>query len=346
MKRDFRCRLYIMCLLVVFVVGCKVKRPDGVLPETTMENLLYDYHIAKAMSDNLPYNESYKKVLYTNAVFSKYGTTEAVFDSSMVWYTRNTEVLAKVYERVSKRLKAQQNSINHLIAIRDKKQMTSTPGDSIDVWAWQRMRRLTGMPIDNKLTFVLPSDSNFKKRDTLVWEVRYHFLERVKPDTTLYALMGMQIQFENDSIISETKRVTESGIQRIRLQSDTLGAIKEVKGFIYYPRKKTPHTLLTDDITLMRYHSNDTLPVLNDSLKTDSLKQDVVKEVVSKKTADTIEKADQQPQPRLTPEEMNRRRSNLQREVKPEQLEVEKHIQMEKREIRQERQMNQRRRPQ
>ena len=119
--------------------------------------------------------------------------------------------------------------------------------------------------------------------------------------------MGMQIQFENDSIISETKRVTESGIQRIRLQSDTLGAIKEVKGFIYYPRKKTPHTLLTDDITLMRYHSNDTLPVLNDSLKTDSLKQDVVKEV---------------------------------------QLEVEKHIQMEKREIRQERQMNQRRRPQ
>lgn len=61
MKRDFRCRLYIMCLLVVFVVGCKVKRPDGVLPETTMENLLYDYHIAKTMSDNLPYNESYKK---------------------------------------------------------------------------------------------------------------------------------------------------------------------------------------------------------------------------------------------------------------------------------------------
>ena len=43
---------------------------------------------------------------------------------------------------------------------------------------------------------------------------------------------------------------------------------------------------------------------------------------------------------------MNSRSSNLRREVKPEQLEVEKHIQMEKREIRQERQMNQRRRSQ
>lgn len=85
-----------------------------------MENLLYDYHIAKAMGDNLPYNENYKKVLYTDAVFNKYGTTKAVFDSSMVWYTRNMEVLAKVYEKVSKRLKTQQNAINQLIAIRDK----------------------------------------------------------------------------------------------------------------------------------------------------------------------------------------------------------------------------------
>ena len=49
-----------------------------------------------------------------DAVFKKYGTTEAVFDSSLVWYTRNTEVLSKIYERVSKRLKAQQNEINHL----------------------------------------------------------------------------------------------------------------------------------------------------------------------------------------------------------------------------------------
>lgn len=29
-------------------------------------------NIAKAMGDNLPYNENYKKVLYTDAVFNKY----------------------------------------------------------------------------------------------------------------------------------------------------------------------------------------------------------------------------------------------------------------------------------
>ena len=42
-----------------------------------MENLLYDYHLAKSMGDNLPYSENYKKALYLDAVFKKYGTTEA-----------------------------------------------------------------------------------------------------------------------------------------------------------------------------------------------------------------------------------------------------------------------------
>lgn len=373
MKKDLRFQWCILYLLAIFVTGCTVKRPNEVLPESTMEDLLYDYHIAKAMGDNLPYNENYKKVLYTDAVFNKYGTTKAVFDSSMVWYTRNTEVLAKVYEKVSKRLKAQQNVINHLIAIRDKKPMTSAPGDSVDVWAWQRMKRLTGMPTDDKLTFVLPSDSNFKERDTLVWKVRYQFLGNA-PDTALTALMAMQIIFENDSIISATQRVVNSGTQSLCLQSDTLGAIREVKGFIYYPREKTPHTLVLDKITLMRYHSNDTLQTLNDSLQSDSVpKPDAVrKEKVHEENTDAV-KTDLQQSQRLSPEEMNRRRSNRQREIKPELQEIKpeqpdvkpelreiksrsrrdvqleqpntgrKNVQSEQLELKQDRQMNQRR---
>ena len=373
MKKDLRFQWCILYLLAIFVTGCTVKRPNEVLPESTMEDLLYDYHIAKAMGDNLPYNENYKKVLYTDAVFNKYGTTKVVFDSSMVWYTRNTEVLAKVYEKVSKRLKAQQNVINHLIAIRDKKPMTSAPGDSVDVWAWQRMKRLTGMTTDDKLTFVLPSDSNFKERDTLVWKVRYQFLGNV-PDTALTALMAMQIIFENDSIISATQRVGNSGTQSICLQSDTLGTIREVKGFIYYPREKTPHTLVLDKITLMRYHSNDTLQTLNDSLQSDSVpKPDAVrKEKVHEESTDAV-KTDLQQSQRLSPEEMNRRRSNRQREIKPELQEIKpeqpdvkpelreiksrsrrdvqpeqpntgrKNVQSEQLELKQDRQMNQRR---
>lgn len=329
MKKFFRFQLCCFCLLIGVMASCKVKRPNEVLPESKMEEVLYDYHMAQSLSENMSYSENYKKVIYTEAVFKKHGTTEAAFDSSLVWYTRNTELLAKIYERVTKRLKTEQESINHLIAVRDKKPKTSAPGDSIDMWIGLRMAQLTGVPLNNKLTFTLPADTNFHKRDTLLWEVRYHFLAG-KPDTTRAAIMAMQIVYENDSMISRTKKIFRSGIERIRLQSDTLGMIKEVKGFIYYPEGKRWRTLLADQISLTRYHCTDTLSVaVRDSLqksdsikalKADSLKMKVNKDSIAKPTV----------QPRLKPKELNKRSDEV-HPVKPEQRETEQRIQDERR---------------
>ena len=54
MKSRFRFHLCCVCMLALAIVGCKVKRPDDVISESKMENLLYDYHLAKSMGDNLP----------------------------------------------------------------------------------------------------------------------------------------------------------------------------------------------------------------------------------------------------------------------------------------------------
>ena len=78
MKKFFRFQLCCICLLVLIVSACKVKRPDSVISESEMENLLYDYHIAKAMGENMPGGENYKKALYVEAVFKK------------VWYDRRS----------------------------------------------------------------------------------------------------------------------------------------------------------------------------------------------------------------------------------------------------------------
>ena len=56
MKSRFRFHLCCVCMLVLAIAGCKVKRPDDVISESKMENLLYDYHLAKSMGDNLPYS--------------------------------------------------------------------------------------------------------------------------------------------------------------------------------------------------------------------------------------------------------------------------------------------------
>ena len=63
--------------LLFCLASCRVKRPDFVLSDAKMEAVLYDYHIAKAMGEQLSYNESYKRVLYLESVFRKHGITEA-----------------------------------------------------------------------------------------------------------------------------------------------------------------------------------------------------------------------------------------------------------------------------
>lgn len=352
MNNKFRFHLCIICMLVLAVAGCKVKRPSSVIPESEMENLLYDYHLAKSMGDNLPYSENYKKALYIETVFKKYGTTQAAFDSSMVWYTRNTEVLAKIYERVKKRLKDEQELVGDLIAKRDKKPKTTKPGDSIDVWPWQRLVRLTGEMMNNQYVFSLPTDSNYKDRDTLVWEVQYRFLEPMLADSLRFVTMAMQVIYEKDTI-NHWKTVTEPGVQQIRLFADTLGQMKEIKGFIYYPveNQEKAGALLAERFTMTRYHCTDTLAfAVRDSLnKIKALQTDSLKKVSAKEKADSLQKVveeNKDEMQRLTPEEMNRRRTGTHREKKPEQIEVEQHIQQERIEQRRERQMNQRKQQQ
>ncbi|MCD8183764.1 MAG: DUF4296 domain-containing protein [Bacteroides sp.] len=309
MKRINRIQWAGIILWAFCLTACQVKRPDTVLPDAKMENVLYDYHIAKAMGDEVPYNDGYKRVLYIESVYKKHGITQAEFDTSMVWLARHPDVLTKIYEKVNVRLKAQRDGINHLIALRDNKPKESRPGDSVDVWIWQHIYQLNGMPLDNKLTFTLPADTNFKDRDTLKWTVRFRFLNGV-PDTANAPLMAMQILYAKDTINGLLK-IKKSGTETLSLAADTLGAIKEIRGFIYYPGQSAAQSLLADRIALMRYHATDTLfSAKKDSIETaKKLEKDAaaVKPVEVKKVDEVQEGArprEVRPRPRMhqTPE--------------------------------------------
>lgn len=298
MKGKNRIQWYSVILLVFCFTACQMKRPDTVLSDAKMENVLYDFHIAKAMGEDIPYNESYKRVLYIESVYKKYGITQADFDSSMVWYARNPETLTKIYEKVNTRLKAERDGINHLIAIRDNKPKESLPGDSIDVWTLRHICQLTGMPLNNKLTFSIPVDTNFKDRDTLKWTVRFRFPNGT--DNTASPLMAMQILYAKDTI-SELLKVNKSGIKTLSLAADTLGEIKEIRGFIYYPMQKSSQYLIADRIELMRYHAKDTLFNAKDTIAGIEQKKDTIAKPVEVKKQEEGQatRHEMRPRPRL-----------------------------------------------
>ena len=90
-------------LLLLGLAGCGKEIPSDIIQPSEMESLLYDYHLATTMGNDLPYGETYKKEAYLDYVFDKHHVTEAEFDSSMVWYTRHTYHMVTIYENVQKR---------------------------------------------------------------------------------------------------------------------------------------------------------------------------------------------------------------------------------------------------
>lgn len=257
MKRKKRILKYsIVSILAFGMMSCEIKRPDTVLSDAEMEEVLYDYHIAKSTGEELARSENVKKALYIEYVFQKHGITEAEFDSSMVWFARNPKILGEIYGRVTQRLKAEQSQVNQLIALRDNKPVQSAEGDSIDVWAWKRIYHLSTYPLSNKLTFTLPSDVNFKDSDTLKWTVRYRFLNG-RPANLAASQMSLQILYDKDTLNSML-RIDTMGVKEMVLSSDTSGALKEIRGFIYYSAEtEEAPALLLDHISLMRYHVKD-----------------------------------------------------------------------------------------
>jgi hypothetical protein len=288
-----------------------------------MENILYDYHLAKALGEELPMEENYKRQLYIDAVFRKYGVTEAEFDSSMVWYTRNTSKLDDIYERVTDRLKDDAKSIDELMAVREKRNSTSVVGDSVDVWAWRKVMVLENSPMNNLFTFVLAADTNYKVNDLLVWST--DIMLNGKFDMSSAPVVSLQLVYDNDSVVGVTRHVARPGKNQITLGDDKIGRVKSINGFIYRPvSDKSTDDVIVSNISLMRYHTNDTIIAKSDTLSADSLNNDSLKLEVEDVKLDTAVKVE-----RLTPEEMNRRRTTIKKVERPEQIEVERKIQKE-----------------
>ena len=247
------CRNITWTLLLgaALLVGCGKQIPTDVIQPDRMENILYDYHLSISMSNNLSYSDNYQKEAYKNYVFRKYSITEAEFDSSMVWYTRHTEELAAIYKRLGERFRKEKKQVQTLLAQRENKPATSQPGDTVNVWYDRTIYWMTDAPLTDKVTFEIPTDSNFKAKDAFLWSADYTFLS----DIGRKATVGFNIMFDNDSVVGRVQEVTRSGVQSLYIKPDSAFAIKSVNGFIYYEDDslRTPG-LIVNNITLTRYH--------------------------------------------------------------------------------------------
>jgi len=91
------------CLIISCNRNIKPDPPENLINEEKIISVIIDVHIADGLifRANVPsksrklFSESIHK-----SVFSKYGITRAIFDSSISYYMKNTEAFEKMYEKV------------------------------------------------------------------------------------------------------------------------------------------------------------------------------------------------------------------------------------------------------
>lgn len=248
-----------MLFLMACIVACGPERPDGILSDSEMEAVLYDYHLAKSLGDLESPSTKYKATLYYLSVFEKHHTSEAEFDSTLSWYSRNPEAFDKVYQKVIKRIQEEKSLLERSIAISGQGSSVTQSGDSVNIWSGLPMFSLTNHPYDNRLDFDFQNDANFEEHDTLHFNARFRYLpadgKLINENET--AVMALSIRYRNDSIISKLHQVFGNGKHTLTLQSANNGRIREVYGFIYLPAQNKNRILLVDSVSLIRMHAKE-----------------------------------------------------------------------------------------
>lgn len=265
--------LRLLLLGTVFMgVACGKQIPDDIIQPSEMEELLYDYHLALTMGNDLNYSDRYKRESYKNYVFDKHGVTEAEFDSSMVWYTRNSKVLTDIYKNLQKRYELAEEQMRSELNKRSGQIMVSLSGDSVDVWSDRNVYWLTNSPFTNRLNFDLKADTTFHAKDLLVFEAEYNFLSYQRNKAK--AVVAINITFKNDSTLGISKVIDRSGKEQLVLQPDSAYDYKSINGFVYFSNPDSADvSLLLNNIKFVRYRENSfksssTVQVANSSKNT------------------------------------------------------------------------------
>lgn len=94
-------RIGFILALALALVGC---RPRGVLSQQQMVDIAFDLHKAEAVASHYGYYSSEEDLSHLNYnVLARHGVTQAVWDSSMVWYTAHPKRYQKIYPKVMER---------------------------------------------------------------------------------------------------------------------------------------------------------------------------------------------------------------------------------------------------
>ncbi len=253
--------LILLMLLVAVVVACS-KTPPGVISERKMKNLLKDIYRAEAYIENRTssFESDSEKMVLKQSIFEKHGVSQELYDSSLVWYAKNIDVLNNVYQKVGKELheeakkyqkqigkttpQQQQQSRN---SGRKLKKYHGASGDTADLWTQPRLWMFTQSMNGNYVSFDYAPDKQMRSGD------RYHLSMKLLTGSSEVQLV-LALQYVDGSISFVTRKLSYNGWLDMIVQADTARTVKRLCGYMAFKLRNNAPVAFVDSIELLRTH--------------------------------------------------------------------------------------------
>ena len=264
-----------------FLLGCKPSLPDGVLSESKMERVLYDFHLAQGMAEHAPRadNQDFDGMRYElqQAVFRKHGIAQEDFDRSMTYYLSDMEKMSVIYKHVSDRLEREADALGIAAGPRDLYARLTSMGDTANVWSDRPLFAIRNSHLNNFQMWNQLCDSTWFPGDDVMLRFELKQLTQTYGRGDLYA--DLVIVYENDSVRGKLTNVAEKSEVELRIDNPEDWRIRSVSGHFFSPVVSDPQQtriFIVFAPSLIRFHklSVDSAAVAADRTSVDSIAVD------------------------------------------------------------------------
>lgn len=272
-------RYYIIIGVLLLVAACKPSVPSKYIQPDEMEDILVDYHIAKAMANFGEGTQDYNLALYKAAVLEQHGVSEADFDSSMVYYYTRADRFVDIYRRVSERLEERAVALGASEGEISKYSMLKANGDTANIWIEREAAVLMPTPPYNRIDFDYEADTTYRQGDSFLFQFMTDFMYQ---SGSRDALALLSVTYDNDTTITRYTGVNVSGHTMLRVEPLRGHNVRRVRGFIYLGGGNEQTTqmrlLFLDHLQLIRFHQPEAQQqeANEETNQKDSLKRDTI----------------------------------------------------------------------
>ncbi|MDH6342385.1 hypothetical protein M2480_001007 [Parabacteroides sp. PFB2-12] len=229
-------------------IACS-KAPSGILSEKEMQRVQTDMMVADALiyTNQKDFSTDTAKVALYESVFRKHKITQAVYDSSLIWYGKNLDIYMKMYDRILA-------DVNRRIRDLGDVQAEAAPAsnrDSVDIWPRRSFMVFHPKAVFNGITFDIKPDKHYASGSSFVLGMRVWGMPddmRSHPELRISVV-------QRDTILTEQATIEKDGYYELALSSMPTRQVQRVYGYVWLNSNDTAyHKIYIDGMKLMRYN--------------------------------------------------------------------------------------------